>query len=214
MNLHTNRTALLPSLAPTVERLIHEFDQIPSDRKNLLRQLTQFVEKKVRTGERVYLNFICTHNSRRSHLSQIWAQAAAYYYQVPHVICFSGGTEATAFNPRAVKAMQQAGFSIVMTKDGENPIYEVRFSEGAPALVAFSKKYDDPFNHNQDFAAVMTCSHADENCPLVLGASARIALTYDDPKNFDGTPQEATKYTERVNEIGREILFAFSQVKA
>lgn len=206
-----NKNALLSSLTPTVEKLTKEFGQIPFERKEILKQLVSFVESKA--GQKVYLNFICTHNSRRSHLSQIWAQTAAHYYNVPNVICFSGGTEATAFNPRAVKAMQQEGFSITMKKEGDNPIYEVRFSEGAEPVIAFSKKYDDPFNHNQDFAAVMTCSHADENCPLVLGASARIALTYDDPKNFDGTPLEAAKYTERVNEIGREILYAFSQVK-
>jgi arsenate reductase len=205
-------TTLLPTLAPTVERLTKEFNQVSSERRAILKQLTTFVKSKVKSGQPIYLNFICTHNSRRSHLSQIWAQAAAHYYDVPNVICFSGGTEATAFNPRAVKAMQQAGFEITMTKDGENPVYEVRFSENANPIIAFSKKYDDPFNHNKDFAAVMTCSHADENCPLVIGASARIALTYDDPKNFDGTPQEAAKYTERVHEIGREILFAFSQV--
>ena len=162
----------------------------------------------------VYLNFICTHNSRRSHLSQIWAQAAAYYYSVPEVFCFSGGTEATAFNPRAVRAMQQAGFTIVIADDGTNPVYDVKYTSELPGIKAFSKKYDDPFNHNKDFAAVMTCSHADENCPVVLGAIARIPLRYEDPKNFDDTPQEAAKYTERVRQIGREILYAFSQVKA
>lgn len=209
-----NKNQLLSSLTPTVEKLSKEFDQIPAERKEILNQLVSFVENKVKAAQKVYLNFICTHNSRRSHLSQIWAQTAAHYYNIPNVICFSGGTEATAFNPRAVKAMQQEGFSITMKKEGDNPTYEVRFAEGAEPVIAFSKKYDDPFNHNKDFAAVMTCSHADENCPLVLGATARIALTYDDPKNFDGTPQEAAKYTERVNEIGREILFAFSQVKA
>lgn len=210
----SNKSILLSSLNPTVERLTKEFGQIPAERIEILKQLVRFVESKVKAGEKVYLNFICTHNSRRSHLSQIWAQTAAHYYNIPNVICFSGGTEATAFNPRAVKAMQQEGFSITMKKEGDNPTYEVRFAERADPVIAFSKKYDDPFNHNEDFAAVMTCSHADENCPLVLGATARIALTYDDPKNFDGTPQEAAKYTERVNEIGREILFAFSQVKA
>lgn len=208
-----NKNVLLSSLTPTVVRLTKEFDQIPLARKEILKQLINFVESKAKAGQKVYLNFICTHNSRRSHLSQIWAQTAAYYYNIPNVICFSGGTEATAFNPRAVKAMQQEGFSIVLKKDGDNPTYEVRFSETAEPVIAFSKKYDHPFNHNNDFAAVMTCSHADENCPLVLGASVRIALTYDDPKNFDDTPQEAAKYAERVNEIGREILFAFSQVK-
>jgi len=100
-----------------------------------------------------------------------------------------------------------------MTKDGDNPVYEVRYDNDASPVIAFSKKYDDPFNQNKDFAAVMTCSHADEHCPLVLGASGRIALTYDDPKEFDGTPLETTKYAERVREIGREILYAFSQVQ-
>lgn len=210
----SNKNTILSSLSPTVEKLAKEFDQIPLERKEILKQLVSFVEIKAKAGQKVYLNFICTHNSRRSHLSQIWAQTAAHYYNIPNVICFSGGTEATAFNPRAVKAMQDAGFNIVKFKEGDNPIYKVSFASDVEPVVAFSKKYDDPFNHNKDFAAVMTCSHADENCPLVLGASARIALTYDDPKNFDGTPQEEAKYAERVNEIGREILFTFSQVKA
>jgi arsenate reductase len=210
----TNKASLLASLTPTVEKLASEFDSIAAERKDLLQQLVQFVEKKIKACQHVHLNFICTHNSRRSHLSQIWAQAAAHYYKVPNVFCYSGGTEATAFNPRAVKAMQEAGFSIAITKDGENPMYEVRFAEGVAPVIAFSKKYDDPFNHNNDFAAIMTCSHADENCPLVLGASGRVALTYNDPKEFDRTPLEAAKYSERVQEIGREILYAFSQVNA
>lgn len=212
--MQKTHAALLQSLRPTVENLTNEFNKIPAGRREILDQLTRFVENKIKSSEPVYLNFICTHNSRRSHLSQIWAQAAAHYYNVPNVTCFSGGTEATAFNPRAVTAMQDVGFEITKTKEGENPVYEVRFADAAKPIIAFSKKYDDPFNHSKDFAAVMTCSHADENCPLVLGASARIALTYDDPKNFDGTPQEAAKYTERVHEIAREILFAFSTVNA
>lgn len=205
---------LLPPLHQTVAGLIKQFDQINPERLVILNQLTAFIQARRASKAPVYLNFICTHNSRRSHIAQLWAQAAAHYYHVPNVFCFSGGTEATAFNPRAVKAMQEAGFSITMTKGGENPWYEVRFADGVAPVVSFSKKYDDPFNQHQDFAAVMTCSHADEHCPLVIGATARIALTYDDPKNFDGTPLEEAKYAERVQEIGRELLFAFSQVKA
>lgn len=204
---------LLPTLQRTSNQLIENFDTISSERKELLKQLTKFVEQRVQAGKTVHLNFICTHNSRRSHLSQLWAQAAAHYYNVPNVQSYSGGTEATAFNPRAVKAMQDAGFEISAIKDGENPVYKVRFADAAKPVTAFSKKYDDPFNHNKDFAAIMTCSHADENCPLVLGATGRIALTYDDPKEFDGTPQESAKYRERVEQIGTEILYAFSQVK-
>ncbi len=205
---------MLTTLQTTIDQLTAEFQQIPPERKKTLHELTNFVQDKINSGKPAYLNFICTHNSRRSHLSQLWAQAAAFYYGVKNVSCYSGGTEATAFNPRAVKAMQEAGFQISKTTDGDNPVYEVRFAAEAAPTIAFSKKYDDPFNHNKDFAAIMTCSHADENCPLVLGASGRIALTYDDPKEFDGTPSEAAKYSERVRQIGREILYAFSQVKS
>lgn len=207
------KPALVSSLEILVDRLIKEFDQIPSDRKPTLGGLTQFIEKQIASSEKVYLNFICTHNSRRSHFAQLWAQAAAYYYNIPGVESFSGGTEATAFNPRAVRAMQKAGFKIAVSVEGENPVYEVTYSREAPSIKAFSKKYDDPINPMKDFAAVMTCSHADENCPVIIGASARVALTYDDPKEFDGTSQEESKYQERVYQIGREILYAFSNVK-
>jgi arsenate reductase (thioredoxin) len=204
---------ILPQLQHTIEKLVSEFNQIPHERKEIIKQLTDFVSHRRKSGQKILLNFICTHNSRRSHISQVWAQTAAHYYGIENVETFSGGTEATAFNPRAVAAMKNAGFEIAAQKEGNNPVYEVKFADDAPALTVFSKKYDDAFNPKKDFAAVMTCSHADENCPLVIGASGRIALTYNDPKDFDGTPQESKKYTERVHEIGREILYAFSQVK-
>lgn len=201
--------------SPLQEALIQfdaQFLSIPENRKLTLKQLADFVHKKQQSGESINLNFICTHNSRRSHIAQLWAQAAAFFYGIENVHCFSGGTEATAFNPRAVKAMQDAGFLITKTKEGENPIYEVRYADGAEPVRAFSKTYDHPYNQNKNFAAIMTCSHADENCPIVVGAETRISLPYNDPKDFDGTIQESEKYHERVLEIGREIAFAFSLV--
>ena len=137
---------------------------------------------------------------------------AVHYYKIPGVECYSGGVETTAFNPRAVKAMQDAGFNIEKMKEDENPLYAVRFSHHANPVFAFSKKYDDASNPRMDFAAIMTCSHAAENCPLVRGSLARFTITYDDPKDFDNTSQESAKYKERVEQIGREILYAFSQV--
>lgn len=199
-------------LQATAERLSQGFSVISEGRKKMLHQLTEFVEERAESKQNIYINFICTHNSRRSLFSQLWAQAAAHYFGIPNVESFSGGTEATAFNPRAVKAMREAGFTIIAVKPGENQVYEVRFAEDIAPVTAFSKKYDDPFNPNKDFAAVMTCSQADENCPLVIGATARIILKYDDPKEFDNTPQEAAKYKERVEQIGTEILYAFSRV--
>lgn len=192
-----------------------EFEQIPEARKKLLADLAEFVQSKVNHATPAQLIFICTHNSRRSHLSQIWAQTAAAYYGVSPVKSFSGGTEATAFNPRAVKAMQQAGFQITTKNtNATNPLYEIRIGNEVPVMTAFSKVYDAPENPAHDFCAVMTCSHADDNCPFIPGASKRIPLTYNDPKEFDDTPLESAKYTERLLEIGRDIAYAFSLIKS
>jgi arsenate reductase (thioredoxin) len=203
---------LLEQLTPYVQELEQEFGQIPAERKQLLARLADYARSKQTAGQAAQFNFICTHNSRRSHLSQIWAQAAAAYYDIDGVHCYSGGTEATAFNPRAVKAMQEAGFRITPLAQGDNPRYAVHFAEGAAPLQAWSKRFDDAANPSSSFCAVMTCSDADENCPLVPGLELRLPITYDDPKNFDGTPQEAQKYGERVRQIGREMLYAFSLV--
>jgi arsenate reductase (thioredoxin) len=205
--------ALLAPLQQTTKLLISQFHLIPAERKQTLGELAAYIREKQKANEPVYLNFICTHNSRRSHIAQLWAQAAAFHYQLSNVSCFSGGTEATAFNPRAVSAMQKAGFDIRTKTPGENPVYEVQVATLAQPLQVFSKKYNDPSNPSGHFAAVMTCSHADENCPLVFGAEKRIAITYDDPKESDGTPREADSYAERVQQIGREMLYAFSLLK-
>jgi arsenate reductase len=207
------KTTIYKPILENINAFEKEFDQISEERKQQLKELTAFVEGKIKNKQKVELTFICTHNSRRSHISQIWAQTAAAYYDVPNVVAYSGGTEATALNPRAIKAMEEAGFKIAKTKEGTNPVYEVRFSDSENPIMAFSKKYSDPFNPLKDFAAILTCSHADENCPMVFGASTRISINYDDPKDFDGTPLEAAKYKERVHEIGREIAYAFSQVE-
>ncbi|MEK6482366.1 protein-tyrosine-phosphatase [Catalinimonas sp. 4WD22] len=202
------------SLQPYVEQVTSEFDQIPEERKRSLTELALYISSKQKSGETAKLTFICTHNSRRSHMSQIWTQAAAHYYGVEDVETFSGGTEATAFNPRAVKVMQKAGFTIKTVKQGDNPVYAVNYAENVPTVKAFSKKYDDPENPQKDFAAIMTCSEADKHCPLIPGASLRIPIPYDDPKAFDGTAQEEAKYEERCQQIAREMFFMMSKVKS
>lgn len=204
--------ALLPILETFVTTNLLDFSTLTSDRKVLLQELADYISKKRATQSKINLIFICTHNSRRSHISQLWAQAAATYYGIENVRCYSGGTEATAFNPRAVKAMREAGFVIHEKTGGENPLYSTTFSTVADPVPVFSKVYDHPENPAQEFCAVMTCSHADEHCPFIPGVEKRIALTYNDPKEFDNTPLESQKYAERAKEIGKELFYAFSLV--
>ena len=195
-----------PNLQAYIDQLIPILDALPEERKLLTQLLSDYIVERMEGGKPVDLNFICTHNSRRSHISQIWATAAAVYYGLDTITCYSGGTEATAFNLRAVAAMERAGFDIDKP-GGTNPHYLVGFAKGATPVECFSKVYDDPFNPRTDFAAVMTCSHADENCPFIPGAR-RIAITYEDPKVADDTPEETARYDERVRQIGSELFYA------
>ena len=208
----TKKIPLYTPLHSTIQNFEQQFDQISEERKAELLLLTDYITNKVKSNEPVQLIFICTHNSRRSHISQIWAQTAAAFYDIPQVKCYSGGTESTAFNPRAVHAMESAGFKIAKLTEDDNPIYEVSYAKDMDPIEAFSKRYDYVENPNRNFAAIMTCSHADRNCPLVAGAEDRISIPYEDPKVFDGTPQEAAMYAERVQQIGNEMIFVFSQV--
>ncbi len=200
---------LLPKLATTIEKA-RELE-ISDERKKVLSALIDYVQSKVDEGKDVHLNFICTHNSRRSQFSQIWAQTAADYFGVP-AKCYSGGVEVTAFNERAVESVKRSGFR-VSSKGEINPVYFVFNSDDTDEPInAFSKLFDDPINKADQFAAVMTCSHADENCPFIPGTEKRIAVRYEDPKAFDNTPEEAEKYDERSMQIASEMCYVFSNI--
>lgn len=201
-----------PEIKQYIAQVITNFDSIDPERKKQLKKLALYVQSKITSGEEAKLIYICTHNSRRSHMSQLWGMVAADYYGVEGLSTYSGGTEATAFNPRTVACLQRAGFTIKPTTEGDNPIYNVSFTNRIPAIEAFSKKYTHPVNPKENFAAVMTCSHADKNCPTVEGASIRLAIPYIDPKVSDNTPEEAATYDERCRQIATEEFYLFSQV--
>jgi hypothetical protein len=208
-------TDVLPSLQTLIGQVTKEFDQIPPERQEALKKVALFIRAKVKAKETPQLTFICTHNSRRSHLSQIWAQTAAAYYDVAGVKTFSGGVEATACNERTVAALTRAGFAITNSTPGEkNPVFLVKYSEQAEAIRAYSKVYSAEGNPKDNFVALMTCDHADKNCPLVQGSALRVAIAYVDPKTSDGTPAEAATYDERCHQIAREMFFLMQQASA
>ena len=190
-----------------------DINSISDDRKDVLQPLIDFIQYKVNKAHLINLNFICTHNSRRSHLSQVWAQSMASYFNIKNVFCYSGGTEATALFPSAAKALSESGFKIEKLSNESNPVYAIKFSETEHPVIGFSKTYDAEFNPVSNFAAIMTCSSADAGCPFIAGAEKRIPITFEDPKAFDGTPQQAEKYKERSLQIATELKYVFSQVK-
>src|SRR5213593_3391730 len=204
---------LLPALRPYVKEVIDELGIVSADRRVVLDAIASDVIAQLDAGKAANLTFICTHNSRRSHMSQIWAQTAAYYYGLDKVRAFSGGTEATACNCRTVAAMRRVGFDIEDATTGDNPIYLVRYAEGRPPIRAYSKLYNADANPKRDFIALMTCSVADKSCPVVTGAIARYAIHYVDPRLCDDLPTETIAYNERCREIAREMFYIMSEVR-
>jgi hypothetical protein len=209
----TARSApIYPELRDYISTATAQFGQIPAERRAALEVLAAFIDRKLSAGRPARLTFICTHNSRRSHMAQIWAQTATHYFGVSGVETFSGGSEATAFNPRAVAALKRAGFRIEAGSGQANPVYGVRLDADGRSMSAFSKVYDQPPNPTGGFCAVMTCAQADAACPVVLGAEERIAIPYEDPEASDGTDRETAAYDERCHQIAREMLYLFSRV--
>lgn len=198
-----------------IDKVVNAFsaDSISAERKVVLQPLIDFIKAKNNAQATIRLNFICTHNSRRSHLSQIWAQTMAYYFGIKNVYCYSGGTEATAMFPKVGETLTNQGFAIQKLSAEPNPVYAVKYAADEAPVICFSKKYSDGFNPKGNFAAVLTCNSADENCPMVFGAEARIPVKYNDPKEFDGTALQTIKYAERSVEIAQEMWYVFQSIR-
>ena len=196
--------------------VITEFDQIPAERKEILRQLGNYIFEKQAGNETTKITVICTHNSRRSHMGQLWLYAASTWYGMQNLHIFSGGTEATAFHPNAVATLKRAGFYLSKASGTENPTYKATYLKGRgnqTGSMMFSKKYDHNQNPKENFAALMVCSEADESCPVVPGAEERFSLPFDDPRYSDGTASEELTYDKANRMIAREMFFAVNHAK-
>ena len=205
-----------PTLFSEIEQVIKGLNPqtISVERKAILQPLMEFIQSKVSNHQEIRINFICTHNSRRSHLSQIWAQTLAHHFNIQNVFCYSGGTESTALFPMVAETLQNSGFQIKTISKNENPIYSIKYAYNEHPIIGFSKRLDDDFNPKSEFVAIMTCDSANEACPFVSGAEKRIPITFEDPKVFDNTPQQAEKYNERSLQIATELFYIFSQINS
>lgn len=203
---------MYPKLYSTIESILASLP-IEESRKVLMQPLVRFIQDKVDKGVSIDLNFICTHNSRRSHLGQIWMQVAASYYGLSNFNCYSGGTQQTALYPMVATVLKKQGLNVFKITETQNPIYAIKSSDNAVPIICFSKKYEDTFNPSSGYAAVLTCSQADHGCPFIVGAEKRIPITYEDPKAFDTTKNQEEGYFKRSFEIAREMFYILSQIK-
>lgn len=203
---------MYPTIKECCNNLSKQFDSILPERKLILEKISNYILLKQKADKTINLVYICTHNSRRSHFGQVWASVATNYYSVKNINTFSGGTEATAFNINAINALKEIGFNIKKINEDANATYHVYFDDNEKPEICFSKVYDDTVNPKTNFAAIMTCGEAEENCPFIPNVDLRIATTYNDPKEFDNTPLQDEKYKERCLQIALETLYVFSKL--
>jgi arsenate reductase (thioredoxin) len=206
------RAALSPAVAQYLDARAKESDQISELRRQDLERLAQYIRTQRSAGQTPRLLFVCTHNSRRSHLAQVWARVTGGYLGI-EVETHSAGTEATAFHKNAVAALERAGLTSAKAFGDlpGGPRYSLTYGAGLSVRDMYSKTIAQA-DVKAPFAAVMVCSDADKKCPFVPGANARVAIAYDDPKAADGTPDEAKAYDERCAQIAREMLYVMQRV--
>lgn len=185
---------------------------ISEDRKELLSKISNKIVETSQSDNTVSLNFICTHNSRRSQLGQVWSFFAANYFELP-IHALSGGTEVTAFYRSTVKTLKDVGFSFHVEEfSHSNPVYQISFEGTTDHVLGFSKTYDHQINKGP-YIAITTCDSADENCPFIAEAIHRFHLPYKDPKYADNTPEQDQAYLETSKVVAAEMFYIFSKVK-
>jgi arsenate reductase len=187
--------------------------KIDEMRANLLQEIGTFIGNRIKEDKQLNLNYICTHNSRRSQLAQIWSSYATNFYKIKKIENFSGGTAVTAFYRNTLKTLQEVGFKFQIKEFfHQNPEYLIHYINCTNPIIGFSKLYDHE-NNKKPFIAITTCSHADENCPFIHDAIQRFHLPFIDPKVFDNTPYQSEKYLETNKQIAGEIHYIFKMIE-
>jgi len=190
----------------TLDLCNNNITQITDARLEELEKLAALISKNLSINNNARVVFICTHNSRRSQLAEVWFRYACKINNIENISIYSAGTEATAFNERMVNALIDAGFKVNLVRADKNPKYNIYTRVIDNSSVLFSKTYDDSTIPQKEIIAVMVCDDAAENCPHIPNATHRIRLSYKDPKHSDKTMSEKEVYSKKVIEIGSEML--------
>jgi protein-tyrosine-phosphatase len=203
-----------PTLKTLCEQIATQISTISSERKLKLDQLSAVLQQEINKNQSVNLVFVCTHNSRRSHFAQVWWETLHYYLKLNFFETFSAGTEVTRIHEHTLQTLEGHGFQLKPLDKKENPTIQVAVDEHKKML-CFSKLTNHP-SIKQPYVAILTCADAEENCPYIPEAKQRFALTYNDPKKSDGTPDQERIYHERSLTIATEafyVLFSLSSTK-
>lgn len=127
--------------------------------------------------DKLKVMFLCTGNSCRSQMAEGWARAL----KSETIDAYSAGVDPHGMNPRAVRAMHEAGVSIADQR---------------------SKHVDELSGISFDYV-ITVCGHANETCPVFPGATKVVHVGFDDPPKLakDAIDEEdAMRHYRRVRD--------------
>ena len=202
------------ALTPYCESLEDEFNNVPDSTQEQLKVAGTYIINRLNNGQIASISFVCEHNSRKSHLGQIWTTLATQYYQLDHVKCYSGGTTPTYVNQRIINALGNTGIQISEKGiAGHGPKYLLDYGKSSRGFEIFSKRFDHPMNPDTNYLAISLCLNPDECCPISYGADKQLSIPYEDLQPFGNTPLESAKYDEQCRMVARDMFYMMDFVK-
>ena len=196
-----------------IKTIIKNIDtDLEKNREEKLIELAQTIKNTYKNENNVQIIFICTHNSRRSQFSHIWAYVSSLYFKLDFIKPFSGGTEIDTVNLNVIKSLINSGLKIEKTHK-EDAMYLLKPFKEYKGINLYSKEYSCKSNPTKHFIAIMTCSDADKMCPVIKGADKKVSLPYPDPRVADNTGLEEEVYNQTCSTIAKEMFYLMKQVK-
>ena len=140
-------------------------------------------------SERIKILFLCTGNSCRSQMAEAWTK----HLKADRIEAYSGGVSPHGVDPRAVRAMAEAGVDI----SGQT-----------------SKHVDTLEDIEFDFVVTL-CDSAQKGCPFFPARTRLLHVGFDDPPKLAAssrTEEEAMIHYRRVRDEIRQFVEKLPEV--
>jgi protein-tyrosine-phosphatase len=197
-----------PEFSQYVTKQRRQLGRIAGVHATSIAVVAQHIVRNLEARGQLTLVFGCTHNSRRSILSEVWAHVALAGVH-PRLRALSAGSDPQGVAPGTLGALARAGFTI--SADEQRGWVA---TAGDLRLALRSKRFADLELSDVGFGLVVNCSVLDESCPTVPGSFFRTPLIFDDPRAADGTLSADAAYDRCCAEIARTQFALADEVRA
>ena len=144
--------------------------------------------------------FLCTHNSRRSQICEVWGKVFAEIYR-KKININSAGAFKTVVHSQVYESIVKCGLVV----DNKKEIFfdKKKFKLNSKTIDSLTMK---------NFIAVMTCSNAEKSCPNDPRSIRNIKMFFNDPRIYDETDKMSREYLNTTIYIAEELNYIFKNI--